>query len=245
MAKSKGNKNKKVLPVFHIFCEGEKTEPYYIKGYLDRYHSDKKRIVTEPTKKNTPEALVDEAVDHKKRSPDDDIYWVVYDREAVTKYSYELHLKALIKAKDNGIEIAFSNVCFEVWLSLHLAYSTASSTNCGAHVNKSPLKPFIKSKKEKKYEKALPSIFTWLNEDNGVSRAIKNAEKLRLDALSNAVLGKTSPCYLNPYTDVHELFIDMKMFIDGNVSVRKTRPTNFSRDIKNHVANNAPLPHPF
>ena len=45
MPKNKKTIKKKVDPVFHIFCEGEKTEPLYINGYISHYHSDKRNIV--------------------------------------------------------------------------------------------------------------------------------------------------------------------------------------------------------
>lgn len=38
-------RKKAVKPVFRIFCEGKKTEPYYFKGYIERYHSDDRRLL--------------------------------------------------------------------------------------------------------------------------------------------------------------------------------------------------------
>lgn len=57
MPKNKEKRRKKIplKPVFKIFCEGEKTEPLYIKGYINYFHSDQRRIiVVEKTEKNTP-----------------------------------------------------------------------------------------------------------------------------------------------------------------------------------------------
>ncbi len=214
MAKKKLNKKIKVDPVFHIFCEGEKTEPYYINGYINHYHSDKRNIVVvEDTNKNTPVQLVEVAIEHKKKNPNGDVYWVVFDRESVIKYSHELHLRAKNTAESHGIKIAISNVCFEFWLLLHLKYSTASYSSYDDLISKSNLKTLLTAKGLKKeYDKADILIFDTLKDD--ISTAIKNAEKVKINAFSSAELGKEFPCFFNAYTDVHELFIDMKIFID-------------------------------
>jgi len=95
--KRKGN-TRTVKPVMHIFCEGDKTEPNYINGYLKSVHQGNRRlkiVVVEKTRKNTPVQLVDEALEAKKNksTPDGDVFWVVYDRESVAKYDNELHKK--------------------------------------------------------------------------------------------------------------------------------------------------------
>ena len=75
MPKKKLRNHKKLNPVFHIFCEGKKTEPYYIRAYIDHYHSDKRNVlVVEDTKKNTPVQLVDDAIDSKKYCNKGDIF---------------------------------------------------------------------------------------------------------------------------------------------------------------------------
>ena len=221
MPKKKNNKKIKVDSVFHIFCEGEKTEPLYINGYINHYHSvERKVVVVEDTNKNTPVQLVDVAIKHKEKSPSGDIYWVVFDRESIHKYPHSLHLQAQSKAKSNGIEIAISNVCFEFWLLLHLKYTTAPYSNYDDLITRSDLRKELTAKGLKnEYDKADIHIFDTLKDS--IAIAIENAEKVNTAALSVASVGKESPCYLNAYTDVYELFIDMKIFIDKKKSIRK------------------------
>lgn len=225
MPKKKTKGNKKVAPVFHIFCEGEKTEPYYINDYIKHHHSEHRNIVVvEETKKNTPVQLVDVAID--KRNNKNDVYWVVFDRESVTKYSHELHSNARKKAKDNNISIAFSNVCFELWFLLHFNYSTASYESCKNLLKNSNLKKVLKSRGIEDYEKGFPYLFDVLKTD--VEAAIKNSEKLKQEILKSSNPKKDSIIQLNPYTDVHELFIDIQNFIDGDISIR-SNPTEEQR----------------
>ncbi len=86
----------------HIICEGEKTEPFYIRGYIDDQAKEKAKVIEVPdVKVNTPVQLVDYAVSLRNSSSTsaDDEYWVVYDRESVRKYSHELHAQAWNKLK--------------------------------------------------------------------------------------------------------------------------------------------------
>ncbi len=133
MPKKNNRPKKEIKPVLHIYCEGEKTEPNYLNGYIDKFFPTNRRlkvIKIEATKKNTPKQLVDEAVTAKiaaiKNSLDEDVFWVVYDRESEQKYTDALHALAYDKGQKHGISIAISNVCFEAWLLLHFQDTTAS-----------------------------------------------------------------------------------------------------------------------
>ena len=209
------NGHKKIKPTLHIFCEGEKTEPYYFKSYIQENHSDIRQlatIVVEKTDKNTPIALVDEAISHKKQSGlAIDKYWVVYDREAVDKYPHDLHKQARDKAKANNIEIAFSSVCFEIWLLLHLTDKCSSYTNCAELLKQSDLKKLLaKECGIQNYDKAIPTLFESLkgNVDNAKARAKNMCDR----AKDSAEIGKSEPYYFNPYTDVHLLLNAMDQF---------------------------------
>lgn len=116
-----------------IFCEGEKTEPYYLKDYLRNFKDDRKASVEIMNcNKNTPVQLVEAAIKFKNypRSIIGDVFWVVYDRESVAKYSRELHMQAWSTARQNNIEVALSNVCFEFWLLLHFVNSATPYSSC-------------------------------------------------------------------------------------------------------------------
>lgn len=219
MPKKKKTGSKKAEPVFHIYCEGEKTEPIYINGYINHYYSEHRNIlVVEDTKKNTPVQLVEVAIEAKKSNPKNDIFWVVFDRESIVKYPHKLHLEAKQRAEANGIEIAISNICFEYWLLLHLKYTTAGYQNYDDFISNSELRKLLKDKGlTQKYDKADIQIFDLLKDD--ISFAIKNAEKVKNNALNSAESGKEAPCYFNAYTDFHELLIDMKIFINKKVCI--------------------------
>jgi hypothetical protein len=220
MPKKKDKKKKSVAPVFHILCEGEKTEPYYIKSYISQYHPESRSIlVVEDSKQNTPVSLVKEAIKRKDScSSDKDVFWVIYDRESVAKYPDNLHLEARNLAKKNNIEIGLSNVCIEYWLLLHVKYTTAAYDCCDSLLKQSAFKKILKERGIPCYDKGLPYLFDIFKDD--VEDALKNAQKLKESAEKDAEKGRELPHHMNPYVDVHEMFLDMNNFIEGKPSIR-------------------------
>ena len=193
-------------PVLHIFCEGSKTEPNYIEHYKDLFCREKKAsIVVEKTDKTTPVQLVEEAI-QKKASPSvskDDVYWVVYDRESPIKYDEKLHQEARDKAKANGVHIALSNVCFEVWLLMHFQPTCAACDTCDELVSRKDFKTHFKE-----YEKGAECTYS----TEQIMKAKHNAEKLNARTINAADKSWVVPSMWNPYTDVYKLLAAIDSF---------------------------------
>lgn len=208
MPKPRNGNNKTLKPKLHIFCEGEKTEPIYLNGYIDKFHSSIRRLDVleiKKTNKNTPIQLVEEAIKLKesKDIPDHDIFWVVYDREAKSKYTDSLHQKALDLASRENINVSLTNVCFEVWLLLHMRYSDAPYTSFDNLLNESPFKTELKKLGITKYKKADETVFNLIS--NSISEARERAEKMNKATLKISSVPMTKPHLLNPFTGIHYL----------------------------------------
>jgi hypothetical protein len=205
MPKKRPKSNKTVPRVLHIFCEGEKTEPIYLNGFIRKYHSGKRHIiVVEDTNKNTPIQLVEVAIAHRKANGlQEDEYWVVFDRESTTKYTHDNHLKAKDNADRNNINIAFSNVCIEVWLLAHFSNSCAAYSCHDDLRRRSPLLNNLKSVGINNYDKANYDLFEKLAPR--LQNAITNAKQINNTAKAAAQHGRTAPCFLNPYTNMYDL----------------------------------------
>ncbi len=106
---------------FVIYCEGKVTEPRYLNelarveqvrqhAVLDVHGTgyDPQRLVAE-----AKQARLDERGDEEPGTE----YWCVFDVEVPTQHP-RLH-DAIQMARDNDIEVAASNPCFELWLILH------------------------------------------------------------------------------------------------------------------------------
>lgn len=214
MPKKKTLNIRQLLPVLHIYCEGEKTEPNYIEKYLQvKSNGDRRKQVVkvEPTKKNTPLQLVEEAIKLKSSCPDDDIFWVVYDRESIAKYPDKLHKIAYDKAAKNNIEIALSNVCFELWILLHFKQNTAPYTSYDNLMSASELKRELQKAGIHNYEKGDVDIFRAIFHklDEARARAVTMNSATEHSAPPNV----DRPYQLNPYTEVYKLLDAIDSFI--------------------------------
>ena len=116
-------------PRFLIVCEGMKTEPGYFRAMRHLERSLIELELVSPGEK--PKALVERAVAMKKeaaarakrektRTAAHDQVWCVFD---VDEHPYLPEAKH--QARDNGIEVAVSNPCFELWALLHFCDQTA------------------------------------------------------------------------------------------------------------------------
>lgn len=207
MPKPRKSSTKPVPRKLHIYCEGIKTEPHYLRGYIASIRDGALRsvVLVEDTNKNTPVQLVNEAIIKKDSpsTPDGDEFWVVYDREAPGKYSDALHDKAFNSAKKSNVNIALSNICFEQWILLHFTPSGTSYSCQDDLVNNSSLKREILKASGKTYDKASPEIFKVVGAE--VKTAKTRAEAINKNALTSAQPGRNKPHHLNPYTDVPKL----------------------------------------
>lgn len=218
MPKKRGKGKKQVKPVLHIFCEGNETERNYLNGYLNEKHPNNRRlkvVKVEKTNKNTPVQLVQEAMSlqNQKNTPRADVFWVVYDRESVNKYSNDLHKQSLDLAAANNIGIALTNVCFEMWLLLHFEYTTAQYQSCEDLLNRSPLKNSLQLLGVNDYQKADDTLFELLSDkvDNARLRAARvNSQMIDASGVANP-----PPYTLNPYTGMHNLLDAIDSFVDA------------------------------
>jgi hypothetical protein len=111
-------------PTVLVVCEGEMTEPQYLQGF--ERHFRNARLTFEISDEHgvpmtlvrTAKRLKTEAETEAHRERDDNIaydsVWCVFDVDEHPEVP-----NAREMARDNGIELAVSNPCFELWLLLH------------------------------------------------------------------------------------------------------------------------------
>ncbi|MFD7065985.1 RloB family protein [Streptomyces sp. NPDC059913] len=122
---------------FLIYCEGERTEVQYFRGLKAELRTLPLAICL-GKEHGEPKSLVRAAIEHKKRaphSPDDrytayDEVWCVIDVEAPVPH--EGLAEALDLARRNGVEVALTNPCFELWLLLHFQDVSGYRTSADA-----------------------------------------------------------------------------------------------------------------
>ena len=116
---------------FLVFCEGEKTEPAYLKALKrDSAVRDVASVdirVDEETSGSVPLTLVEAAAKARARSSgkdgEIDEVWCIFDVE--WPQNHPNLARALARARESGVRVAVSNPCFELWLALHFEDHTA------------------------------------------------------------------------------------------------------------------------
>lgn len=177
-------------PLILIVTEGSDTEPNYFNALRTQWHltSVKVRAADSSAPSHvvgTAIRLRDEAKQASRqggfRAPFDEV-WAVFDQDQHTTLT-----EALAQARREGVKVAFSKPCFEIWLILHFILS---------------LKPMITADQvEEELGRHLPEYSKTMNLEGLVARAeeaVTNASKLedRLKAPEMAAY----PC-----TTVHHL----------------------------------------
>jgi hypothetical protein len=107
-----------------VYCEGSRTEPEYL-GALKRVPeirtSASVQLVIRSSQGGSPLGLVTEAADARRRALREqaelDEFWCVFDVEWPDNHPGLA--EAVAKAQQEGIHLAISNPCFELWLVLH------------------------------------------------------------------------------------------------------------------------------
>ena len=121
-----------------IFCEGVRTEPEYLEA-LKRQPWVRESAAVDLQVHNgqgesVPSTLVSMAIDARNRSVEIDgeidEFWCVFDVE--WPKNHPALRDTVEQARQNGIELAISNPCFELWLILHFQNQTGWLDNTQA-----------------------------------------------------------------------------------------------------------------
>jgi hypothetical protein len=183
-----------------IVTEGTETEVNYFENIKDIINKNYKgRIKVQPIAlrvkgigKSTC-ALVKEAVKRRSLGSFSDV-WVVFDKDDNIDFDDAIKL-----AKDEGLNVAWSNESFELWLLLHFQDLNSPLTR---NYYESKLDSHFKrlNYNNGKYEKNIKNIFEVIK-DNTL-KAIERSEKL----LNEHKCNRINICSkMNPATNVQEL----------------------------------------
>ena len=204
--------------LFFVFHVGEVTEKLYFDGLCsDLLHSsitsekkNKSQFVLLKFVNGTPEQIVQSALEQVKvrqqksaADTDEDIFWVVFDKDHGFSGKYSL---AIALAQQEGISVAYSNECFELWLLLHWQEQTSS-------IGRRDLSDSLHEKWEakvgrrikKRKRKHFPYDIIRMDRQIAIERA-KNLYELA------KVKNPQSPWEVNPVTTVFELVEQLIVF---------------------------------
>ena len=201
----------KPLKTYYLVFEGKNTEPEYFLSLSKEY----KEIVgynlrfAKHKYTSTYELIEKGALPHVD---DYDEVWAVFDQDGRNRRRGEEEQRkfreAFNLAKDHGIHIAFSAVCFEYWVSLHFSKHSFTDDFCEKFTEEKIIKAQpdfceklgISKPDDLKSKNVAPKLFAELKDKTPT--AIRHAEQ-RLKDLNSF---EDKAIYdINPYTNVHEL----------------------------------------
>lgn len=115
---SRGRAKRPLKPRVIVVTEGENTEPKYILDFLRLHKAAHVQVV--PTPGFDPRGVVEKAIELKREANADSKgtsrphIWAVFDKDEHSRFEQAQQL-----AKSNGIRVAASNPCFELWAVFH------------------------------------------------------------------------------------------------------------------------------
>lgn len=169
----------------YIYCEGTVTEPKYFDAIKQELRLPEIHIET-IGKAVATITLVEEALKERGDNLDDE-FWVVFDKDDHPNFN-----KAIERAVSEGLQVAYSNECFELWFILHFEYL---QTGLGRGAFKNKLNQLLATEYLKNMD-----VYQLIKDKEAV--AIKNAKKLEQMHDDNNVV---SPEKRVPSTAVYKL----------------------------------------
>lgn len=163
--KSSFRKPRKVL---RIYTEGTKTEPNYFNSIKDelRLSEIDIRVHGVPGFDNHTLPLVEGVIERKNKEEDgfETEWWVVFDRDEHADFN-----KAVELARENEINVAYSNESFELWFILHFEFLQSS-------LGRDKFEAKLTKLLGRKYEKNSSDIYELIKDKE--ADAMRNAKKL-------------------------------------------------------------------
>ena len=191
-----------VRPLLLIACEGEQTEPNYLRGYLsdliwEKVISSRSYIIV-PHGHTDPVGVLNDLLNYRKDgliASDFERKWIFIDRDEVRTNESSGHTQESFNAAidlgvKNNVKVAWSNPCFELWFLLHYVYRCTP-------VDRSEMSDLLTSYMGTEYKKN--SFEMYGNLRDLIPCAIGNARKLDEANVSD-------PCDANPMTTVYKFF---------------------------------------
>ena len=182
-----------------IVCEGEKTEPNYLRGLIRALRISSATInILDTEHGSDPVSVLNAAIaEFEKDTSLYDRVYCLFDRDGHANYAGALKLaQNHALAERRVLSVANSVPCFEIWLLLHFKYTTQAYVKAG---NKSPCDRLVSDLKQAgllpNYEKNHKGIYELVSAKTGT--AIRNAKMLDKH---NRGVGSD-----NPSTRMHDL----------------------------------------
>jgi len=190
------------LRYYLIVTNTEATERCYFNGLHDNLPKEIKekvviRVVETKTRDMIYKCLEMTAYEAQYRIP-----WIVFDRDQVKDFD-----EIIQEANEKGIEVGWSNPCFEIWL---YAYFGSMSTLRESWSCCMGFGNLFEKKTGQKYLKADNELYNKMYKNGNEEKAINIAKQKYIQFLKNGI---TKPSKMCPCTTLNGLIGEIKKHI--------------------------------
>jgi len=113
-----------------IVCEGEKTEPFYIRALCRNLKLSSTRVEVKGDEcGSSPTSVINYAIEYYRKDPSFEKIFCVIDKDTHSDYDRAINDARQAKLKRNnekkipGLKVITSIPCFEYWILLHFKYT--------------------------------------------------------------------------------------------------------------------------
>lgn len=114
-----------LLGCYYIYTDTEATEKNYFQGLRNKLPENIKRRLKLSVIKVKQDKFIDKIKQDRSYTPQlIEKYWIVFDRDEVQDFD-----KIITMAEKEGIEVGWSNPCFEIWMHSYFGEMPFSETS--------------------------------------------------------------------------------------------------------------------
>jgi hypothetical protein len=205
-----------------VVCEDESTEPYYFRKFKEEFekiYPNEKVFLRPVGTGRSSKGVVEQAIAEKQKLHDEsnkdvDEVWAVFDKDDAdsSKGNAKRFEEAFEIANQQGIEVAYSNEVFELWLLLHFKNVVPNNPLPRASIYDELEENINKGRTDATqfvYNHGKTDVIDIVLKSGDEQKAIERAENLD----NSHVQKKTQPIDTNPNTKVYLLVKKLRELI--------------------------------
>lgn len=204
--RSESGERKLRLGYYYIVSDTKETEKNYFEGLRDSIPQELRGHIKIEVKDgvNTKD-LLQVCLDESSVIPQYAELWIVLDRDEVPRFD-----DLVSEAKRRGVNVAWSNPCFEIWMDAYFE-SMRNFSNAAACTR--AFGATYKKATGREYNKNDKDIYKQLTKHGKEEMALSRATKKLVEHKRNC---KNTPSEMCPGTTVHELVGEIKSKVNSN-----------------------------
>ena len=182
------------LGYYLIVTDTEATERCFFNGLHQALPEDVRNKLVIKVVETKTRTMIDKCLELTVYDAQYRIPWIVFDRDQVQGFD-----EIIKEAEDKGIQVGWSNPCFEIWL---YAYFGSMPAIQDSWICCSDFGRVYENKTGQKYSKADEQMYGKICKAGDEKKAIQIAQQKLEQCIRE---GKTKPSEMFPCTTVHEL----------------------------------------